>query len=46
MSQVWVAHLQTFENFQDFQYAFMQNLLGNVLSFMDVYEKMSVAAEN
>ena len=32
-------------NFQDFEYAFMQNLLGNILSFMDVYEKSAQAAE-
>mmetsp|Transcript_9366 Transcript_9366/g.14227 ORF Transcript_9366/g.14227 Transcript_9366/m.14227 type:complete len:89 (-) Transcript_9366:1010-1276(-) len=35
----WIEHYQKFASFKDFEYAFMQNLLGNILSFMDVYEK-------
>jgi hypothetical protein len=36
---IWIQHYNEFVNFKDFEYAFMQNLLGNILSFMDVYEK-------
>jgi len=42
---VWLAHFHEFRSFKDFEYAFMQNLLGNILSFMDVYEKSAAAAE-
>ena len=42
---VWVKHYEDFESFKDFQYGFMQNLLGNILSFMDVFEKSAAAAE-
>ena len=42
---IWIQHYNEFVNFKDFEYAFMQNLLGNILSFMDVYEKSAQAAE-
>ena len=35
---LWTNHLKEFDGFKDFEYAFMQNLLGNILSFMDAYE--------
>ena len=41
-----MQHFTEFVSFKDFEYAFMQNLLGNILSFMDIYEKSSAAAEN
>lgn len=41
----WETHYKSFVNFKDFQYAFMQNMLGNILSFMDIYEKTALAAE-
>lgn len=44
--QLWIEHFQKFVNFKDFQYAFMQNILGNILTFMDIYEKAAVAAQN
>jgi hypothetical protein len=37
--KVWIEHYKKFLNFRDFEYAFMQNLLGNILTFMDVYER-------
>ena len=42
---VWLTHFHTFKSFKDFEYAFMQNLLGNILTFMDVYEKSASAAK-
>jgi len=40
-----MQHFTDFLSFKDFEYAFMQNLLGNILSFMDIYEKSSAAAD-
>ena len=44
--RVWTAHYQTFYNLQDFEGAFIQNIMGNLLSFIDIYNKVYVAAEN
>lgn len=41
-------HYPRFESFVDFEYAFMQNVLGNILTYMDIYEEMihSVSKNN
>lgn len=44
--RLWTAHYQTFYNLQDFEGAFIQNIMGNFLSFIDIYNKVYVAAEN
>eukprot|EP00349_Pseudokeronopsis_sp_Brazil_P011690 CAMPEP_0202979040 /NCGR_PEP_ID=MMETSP1396-20130829/85307_1 /ASSEMBLY_ACC=CAM_ASM_000872 /TAXON_ID= /ORGANISM="Pseudokeronopsis sp., Strain Brazil" /LENGTH=82 /DNA_ID=CAMNT_0049718297 /DNA_START=150 /DNA_END=398 /DNA_ORIENTATION=- len=33
----WVEYYETFVDFEDYQGAFIQNLMGNMLSFMDIY---------
>lgn len=42
--EAWQSYYKTFLNFKDFEYAFMQNMLGNILSYMDIYEKIVMAA--
>ena len=42
----WTKHYKTFYNLKDFEAGFIQNLMGNFLSFIDIYEKTETAAEN
>jgi hypothetical protein len=42
----WTKHYKTFYNLKDFEAGFIQNLMGNFLSFIDIYEKTEIAAEN
>jgi len=44
--RLWTAHYQTFYSLQDFEAGFIQNIMGNILSFVDIYEKTYYAAEN
>ena len=45
-SRTWNNHYKHFYNLKDFEGGFIQNIMGNFLSFMDIYEKTEVAAEN
>ena len=40
----WQAHYQTFESLYDFEAGFIQNIMGNYLSFIDIYNKITAAA--
>jgi hypothetical protein len=42
----WQAHYKTFKDIHDFEGAFIQNIMGNFLSFIDIYNKTTIAAEN
>ncbi|CDW83524.1 UNKNOWN [Stylonychia lemnae] len=44
--QNWKLHYQEFENLQDFEGAFMQNIAGNILTFIDIYDKALTAQQN
>lgn len=44
--RTWTNHYKTFFNLRDFEAGFIQNIMGNFLSFIDIYEKTYVAAEN
>lgn len=44
--RVWTAHYKTFLNLRDFEGAFIQNIMGNFLTFIDIYQKMAVASDN
>ena len=44
--KAWLSQLSKFISFKDFEYAFMQNILGNILSYMDAYEKSAHASAN
>lgn len=43
--KVWDTHYKTFLSLEDFEQAFLQNILGNLLTFSDIYKKVEVAAE-
>lgn len=43
--QAWVKHYETFESMSDFEGAFEQNLMGNMLTFIDIYEQASTAGK-
>lgn len=43
--QVWTAHYKTFQSLQDFEAGFIQNIMGNFLSFIDIYDRIYTAAE-
>ena len=45
-SSNWAEHYQTFKDIHDFEGAFIQNIMGNFLSFIDVYNKTTIAAES
>jgi hypothetical protein len=34
---VWTEHYETFEDIHDFEGAFIQNIMGNFLTFIDIY---------
>lgn len=36
---LWTYHFEQFADIDDFQGAFIQNLMGNMISFMDMYNK-------
>jgi hypothetical protein len=44
--KAWTNHYKGFVNLDDFEQAFIQNILGNFLTFSDIYKKTSVAAES
>ena len=43
---LWTKHYQTFNDLKDFEGAFIQNIMGNILTFVDIYDKTYYAAEN
>ena len=42
----WTAHYKIFKSIHDFEGAFIQNIMGNFLSFIDIYNKTAIAAKN
>lgn len=42
----WRRHYNQFESLYDFEGAFIQNLAGNILTFMDIYNKTVIASRN
>lgn len=42
----WTNHYQDFESLQDFEGAFIQNIAGNMLTFIDIYNKTVIASNN
>ena len=42
----WTAHYGEFESLQDFEGAFIQNIAGNMLTFIDIYNKTVIASRN
>jgi hypothetical protein len=41
----WNAHFADFNDYTDFEEAFVQNLVGNVITFADIYDKSKAAGE-
>lgn len=44
--RTWTNHYKEFEDLQDFEGAFMQNIAGNILTFIDIYDKALTAQQN
>jgi hypothetical protein len=42
----WRDHYETFLSLSDFEGAFIQNIMGNFLSFIDIYSKVQAAADS
>lgn len=42
---MWTDHYKTFLSLGDFEAAFIQNIMGNFLSFIDIYNRTLIAAE-
>jgi hypothetical protein len=43
--KVWTQHYKTFQSLQDFEAGFIQNIMGNILSFIDIYNRTYIAVE-
>lgn len=41
---LWQEHYESFDSLYDFEAGFIQNIMGNYLSFIDIYNKITVAA--
>lgn len=42
----WNKHYKQFDSLDDFEGGFIQNIMGNFLTFIDVYENVETAAES
>eukprot|EP00347_Sterkiella_histriomuscorum_P009733 403340092 len=42
----WTAHYEEFESLQDFEGAFIQNIAGNMLTFINIYNQTVIASRN
>lgn len=45
-SQNWALHYESFEDIEDFEGAFIQNIAGNMLTLVDIYNETTLAASN
>jgi len=45
-SMAWQLHYESFDGINDFEGAFIQNIAGNYLTFIDIYNKTMIASEN